>query len=243
MEINNSNGRIIGILNKSDLQTFLEKRQSGERVIAGILSLEGAHALEGNLQNLDTLYKNGVRIFGLAHLFDNDIAGSTHGKKRYGLTEKGVKAIRNAQRLHMIIDLAHASEKTIDDVVSISEKPVIYSHGGVRGTLNSIRNLKDEQIQAIASTGGVIGISFFKRAVGGNSIVDAVKAIRYVADLVGYQYVAIGSDFDGAVVTSINSGGFSLLTGALLDAGFNRNEIRAIMGGNAIRVFMETLSD
>jgi microsomal dipeptidase-like Zn-dependent dipeptidase len=105
-----------------------------------------------------------------------------------------------------------------------------------------VRNLSDSQIRAIAATGGVMGIGLFKYATCGKRLEDTVKAMRYVADLVGVQHVALGSDFDGSK-TVVNAGGLVLLTAAMLDAGFTKDEITAIMGGNVLRVLQQTLPD
>ena len=240
--VRKSDGALKLITNKKDLKDLLAARDHGEQVIGAMLALEGIHALEGDPANLERLYNLGFRVIGLNHLFDNDMAGSAHGLKKGGLTLPGRELVLRTQARGMIIDLAHVSPQAIDDTLSMVNKPVIVSHTGVRGTCDTVRNLSDSQIREIAATGGVLGIGLFKYATCGKRLEDTVKAMRYVADLVGVQHVALGSDFDGSK-TVVNAGGLVLLTAAMLDAGFTKDEITAIMGGNVLRVLQQTLPD
>lgn len=235
-----SHGAMRIIRNRNELESLLTARQAGDQVIGALLSLEGAHALEGKPENINKLYDAGFRMLGLVHLFDNEMAGSTHGVERYGLTENGHVMLRRALALNMVIDLAHASPQTIDEVLEIVDRPVMASHGGVRGTCDTARNLSDRQIRGIAATGGVIGIGVYKYATCGKTMDDTVKAMQHVVDLVGIKHVALGSDFDGAT-TVVDATGLVLLTEALQKAGFTDYDIKAIMGENALRVFRETL--
>jgi len=136
----------------------------------------------------------------------------------------------------MIVDLAHASSATIKDVLKISTRPVIVSHTGVKGTCNSWRNLSDDEIIGIAKTGGVIGIGYWPEATCGHNAEAIAKAIRYAVNLAGVEHVALGSDFDGATSVPFDSSGLVAVTQALIDSGFTDNQIRLIMGGNALRV-------
>ncbi len=236
-----SNGAFSIIKTKDDLTAVLDARQQGERTIGAMLSLEGAHALEGDVANFDKLYAAGFRMLGLVHLFDNDMAGSAHGVDRYGLTDQGRELVKRAMDKGVIIDLAHASEQTIDDVLALANQPVIASHGGVRGTCDTTRNIHDRHVKGIAASGGIIGIGIYEYATCGETLEDTVRAMRYVTDLVGIEHVAVGSDFDGLVKTVVDASGLPMLTAALLQGGFNEPEIAAIMGGNALRVFQQIL--
>jgi microsomal dipeptidase-like Zn-dependent dipeptidase len=149
--------------------------------------------------------------------------------------------LQRAVALGMVIDLAHASPQTIYEVLQVVDRPVVASHGGVRGTCDTARNLADHHIQSIAATGGVIGIGLYEYATCGKSIDDTVRAIHYVADLVGIEHVALGSDFDGATETHVDATGLVLLTEALQKVGYSHDDIRAIMGNNALRVLRKTL--
>jgi len=173
-----------------------------------------------------------------SHFFDNDIGGSAAGVAKTGLTDKGREWVRQMEARHMIIDLAHASAKTIDDVLAMATRPVVVSHTGVRGTCDNNRNLTDEQIQAVAAKGGLIGIGYWDTATCGTDAKAIVRAIRYVRDRVGVEHVALGSDFDGAVTVPFDTRGVIEITGALLDAGFSEEDIRKIMGENTVK-FLE----
>ncbi len=241
--VSKSHGRFTLIRSKPDLDSYLQRRRSDSKITAGFLGLEGAHALQGDLNNIDRLYDAGFRMIAPTHFFDNDVAGSASGVNKGGLTEKGGEMVRRAEAKHMLIDLAHASSKTIDDVTAIATRPVIVSHAGVRGTCNNQRNLSDKQLKEIAATGGVIGIGYWKTATCGTDARAIADAIRYAATLVGVDHVALGSDFDGAVAQPFDTTGVPLITDALLKEGFSPEQTRLIMGGNAIRVLRQVLPD
>ncbi len=238
-----SRGTFVVIENAQDLSHYLDERQQNRNLAAGLLSIEGAHALDGKLANLDVLYRAGYRMMSPSHFFDTDIGGSAAGMKKTGLTEKGREWVRQMETRHMIIDLAHASARTIDDVLALSTRPVVVSHTGVKGTCNNNRNLSDEQIRAIAGKGGLIGIGYWDTAVCGTDAAAIVKAIRYTSDRVGVEHVALGSDFDGAVTTPFDTTGLVQITDALLAAGYTDQEIRMIMGENEVRLLQENLPE
>lgn len=237
-----SGGKLIIIKNKKDLQNFLERRKT-EEVVGGWLGIEGAHALDGDINNVDVLYDAGFRMMSPSHFFDNDIGGSAHGIEKYGLTEKGKEMVRRMEAKGMLVDVAHASTKTIDDVLAMATKPVVVSHTGVKGTCDNNRNLTDDQLRRIAATGGVIGIGFWDTAVCGNDAAAIGRAIRYAADVAGVEHVALGSDFDGAVVTPFDATGLAQITEALMNEGFSREEIARIMGGNVVNLLQNNLPD
>jgi microsomal dipeptidase-like Zn-dependent dipeptidase len=143
----------------------------------------------------------------------------------------------------MIVDLAHASSRAIDDVLAIATRPLVVSHTGVKGTCNNTRNLSDEQVKRIAQTGGVIGIGFWETAVCGVDARAIAHAIRYAVNLAGVEHIGLGSDFDGAVRTPFDAANIIQLTDALLAEGFSENEIAMIMGGNVLRLLQERLPD
>jgi microsomal dipeptidase-like Zn-dependent dipeptidase len=141
----------------------------------------------------------------------------------------------------IFVDLAHASPKVIEDVLGMATRPVIVSHTGVKATCNNMRNLSDDQLKAIGKNGGVVGIGFWDTAVCGNNAAAIAKAIRHTTDVMGVDHVALGSDYDGAVVVPFDSSGLVQITDALLKAGFKEDEIRKIMGENVIRVLQAYL--
>ena len=236
-----SGGQLTIIKSREDLENHLSLRKQNNSLVAGILSLEGAHALEGDLQNLTKLYDAGYRLIGLTHFFDNEVGGSAHGLDKNGLTEFGRKVIEQAQNNHMLIDLSHASSKLISDVINITTQPVIVSHTGVKGTCDRSRNLTDEQIRTVAATGGLIGIGFWPIAVCGKTVKDIARAARYAKDIAGIEHIALGSDFDGAVSLPFDVTGLPLLIEVLQKEGFSEREIRLFMGENIVNFFMKTL--
>ncbi|MBO0724179.1 MAG: dipeptidase [Blastocatellia bacterium] len=231
-----SNGKLVILRTRQDVTNLLERRKTDTEIVGGFLGLEGAHALEGEMANLDRLYDAGFRMIGMAHFFDNEMAGSAHGVEKYGLTDKGRELARRMEEKRVFIDLAHASPKTIDDVLRIATRPVIVSHTGVKGTCDNRRNLGDDHLKAIANNGGIVGIGFWDTAVCGGGAAAIAKAIRYATNVMGVDHVALGSDFDGAIEAPFDATGMVQITDALLREGFNEGEIRKIMGGNVIRL-------
>ena len=244
-----SGGSLLFIRSKSEFLDYLHlKRQRDNlsldrQITAGWLGAEGAHALEGDLDNLDALYAAGFRVIGLTHFFDNDFAGSAHGLKKYGLTEKGRELVRRMEAKKILVDLAHSSPQTIADVLSMANRPVIVSHSGPKGVCNNRRNLSDDEMRGVARTGGVIGIGFWETAVCGTGAAYIAKAVRYTSGVVGIEHVALGSDFDGAVTTPFDAAGLAQLTDALLQQGFSEDEIAKIMGENVARLLSQSLPD
>jgi microsomal dipeptidase-like Zn-dependent dipeptidase len=236
-----SRGGFVVIESADDLANYLDRRSHNGNLTAGLLSIEGAHALDGKLENLDVLYRAGYRMMSPSHFFDTDIGGSAAGVQKIGLTEKGREWVRQMEARHMIIDLAHASPRTIGDVLAVATRPVVVSHTGVKGTCDNNRNLTDEQIRAIATKGGLIGIGYWDTATCGTDARAIVKAMRYVSDRVGVLHVALGSDFDGAVTEPFDTTGLVKITEAMLEAGYSDQEIRMVMGENAVQFLRENL--
>lgn len=237
-----SGGKLVVIKTKRDLKSFLERRKT-EKIVGGWLGIEGAHALDGKPENVDVLFDAGFRMMAPTHFFDNEMGGSAHGAEKYGLTDKGKEMIRRMEAKNMLVDVAHASEKTLEDVLQIATKPVVVSHTGVKGTCDNNRNLSDGQLKAIAKTGGLIGIGFWDTAICGEDARSIARAIRYTANLIGSPHVALGSDFDGSVKAPFDASGTGLITEALLNEGFTDEEIAQIMGGNIVKLLSENLPD
>lgn len=238
-----SDGTMVVIESKNDLRRYREARIEGTVEIAGILGVEGAHVLEGDLANLQQLFDAGVRIVAPTHFFDNAIGGSMHGIDKGGLSELGRAMIREMESRGMLLDLAHASSTLIKDALALSTRPVIVSHTGVRGTCDNNRNLSDAQLRAIAATGGVVGIGYWDTAVCGKDAAAIAAAIAYAVEKIGAKHVALGSDFDGAVPVPFDTTGLPLIVDALLERGMSEDDIRLVMGENAARVFAEVLPD
>lgn len=236
-----SGGRFRAVGTRDGLDRLLAERADGRRVVGGLLAIEGAHALEDDVANVDVVFRAGYRMISPAHFFDTAFGGSAHGSRRGGLTPLGREMVARMEALGMLVDVAHASEATIDDALGIATRPVVASHTGVRGTFDSPRNLPDAQLRGIAATGGVVGIGFWDAATGGRDVAAIVRAIGHAVEVAGPAHVALGSDFDGAVPTPFDATGLPMLTDALLAAGFDERAVRGVMGENAIRVLRATL--
>ena len=229
------------ITSRTEFKKYLTDRKQNKNITAGFLGVEGAHALDGKLENIQILFDSGVRMMAPTHFFDNKLGGSAHGISGDGLTEFGKEVIKKMVDLHMIIDIAHASPQIIDDILEITDRPIVSSHTGVKGTCNNVRNLSDEQLKAIAKSGGLIGIAMFKQAVCGTDAEATAKAIKYARDLVGVEYVALGSDFDGSVTTPFDITGLPLIVEELLKLNFKEKEIQMIMGKNMEKFMLNNL--
>ena len=238
----NSDGELLKVASIKDIDRLLSERANeAPKPVGAMLSIEGLHNLEGKIANLDELRSAGFRMASLTHFFDTDLAGSMHGLKKGGLTDKGRKAVQRMEELGMVVDIAHCSHACVADILAIARRPVVSSHGGVQATCKVNRNLTDDEIRGVAKTGGVVGIGYWDAAVCGTSPRDAAKAMKHVRDLVGIDYVALGSDYDGATTVRFDTSQLVQVTQALLDEGFTEDEIRAVMGGNALRVLREDL--
>lgn len=231
-----SGGRLSLVRSAADLDAFLARRAADPTLVAGLLAIEGAHALDDDLANLGRLDAAGYRMVGLAHFFDNEFAGSAHGIAKGGLTGAGSELVAELERRRMIVDVAHASAATIDDVLAIATRPVLASHTGVRAVADNARNLTDDQLRGIAATGGMVGIGFWPTASGGDDAASIARSIAHAVSVIGADHVGLGSDFDGAVPTPFDISGIGLLTAALMDEGLDETTIAAVMGGTAIRL-------
>jgi len=234
--VEGSEGTLFRVTDGADLAHVTTARSAGGNVTGAMLSVEGLHDLEGDLTNLPRLYDAGVRMAGLTHFFDNELAGSMHGEIKGGLTDMGRAAVRQMEDMGIIVDIAHCSHQCVAEVLSLARRPVVSSHGGVQATCDANRNLSDEEIRGVAATGGVIGIGYWDGAVCSTSPLAVAEAMRHVRDLVGIGHVALGSDFDGSVTVGFDTSQLVQVTQALIDQGFTEDEIRAAMGGNALRV-------
>jgi membrane dipeptidase len=231
-----SNGQFRVIHSPAELDRLLADRASGSKVVGGMLSIEGLQDLEGKLANLDRLHAAGFRMAGLAHFFDNDVAGSMHGVAKGGLSLLGVQVVRRMEKIGMIVDVAHSSHATTAQVIAMAKRPIVASHTGVQATCKVNRNLTDDEIRGIARTGGVIGIGYWDAAICSTRPEAVAAAIAHVRDVVGIDHVGLGSDFDGAVTTGFDASQIVAVTQALIDRGFSDADIAKVMGGNVLRM-------
>ncbi|MFK7895017.1 MAG: dipeptidase [Myxococcota bacterium] len=236
-----SNGALVLIRDRADLNQLLAARAGGAQVTGALLAIEGAHAAESKSENLQKLFEAGYRMIGLAHFFDNDYAGSSAGIKQGGLTDLGRETLREMERLGITSDVAHLSPTAIDDVLDLSTHPVVFSHGGVRGTCDNPRNLSDTHVKRIAAAGGIIGLGYWEIAACGRAPEDIARAIAYVVNLVGADHAALGSDYDGGTTVGFDTSALPAITQALFDLGLSEQQIRKVLGENVLRVLSANL--
>ena len=238
-----SKGRFRLLDSRASLAAYLADRAANPRITAGLLSIEGAHALDDDPANVEVVAHAGIRMISPAHFFDTAFGGSAHGVEQGGLTERGREMLRRMEAGGVIFDVAHASARTIDDALALATRPVVASHTGVRGVLDNARNLSDAHLDGIAATGGLVGIGFWETACGGPDPSWIARSIAYAVERVGADHVALGSDWDGAVRVPFDAAGLVHLTDALLEVGLGEPEIRAVMGENVLRLLGETQPD
>jgi microsomal dipeptidase-like Zn-dependent dipeptidase len=236
-----SAGRLTLIRSRLDLSAYLDRRRADPGITAALLTIEGAHALDGDPANVHRLADAGFRMMSPTHFFDNAFAGSAHGIEKRGLTAAGREMVTRMEARSMILDVSHASTTTIDDCLAMARRPVVASHTGVRGTCDSIRNLSDDHLLAIAATGGLVGIGFWPTATCGEHPASIARAIAHAVGVMGVDHVGLGSDFDGGVPTPFDASDLVRLTDALLEEGLGDDDIRAIMGENVLRLLAATL--
>ncbi|WP_188597184.1 membrane dipeptidase [Thermocladium modestius] len=200
-----------------------------------LLSIEGADVL-GDAGDLLLLRELGVRAIGITWNEDNRFASSCMTRKDYGLTGEGEELVRLANELGVIVDVAHASKRTVLDVASISKKPVIASHANAAALKGHKRNLDDEEIEAIVRTGGVIGVTAIRETLPSPTIQGMVDNLKYIGESFGWGHVAVGTDMLGIDETP---SGFEniLMISKLVEAVGHGDELWE----NPLRVVNETL--
>jgi microsomal dipeptidase-like Zn-dependent dipeptidase len=238
-----SDGRLSVIRTTADLAAYEVARRDRPAMTAALLSIEGAHALDDDPANVEVVADAGFRMMSPSHFFDTVFGGSAHGVVKGGLTDRGREMVHRMEARGMLVDVAHASAATVDDILAMAGRPVVASHTGLRGVCDNARNLTDAHVRGIAATGGVVGVGFWPTACGGEDVDAIVRSIRYAVDVGGIEHVALGSDFDGAVPEPFDATGLVLVTEALLDAGFADDDIPRIMGGNVRRLLADVLPD
>ena len=219
----------------SSPDAVLKAKKRGQ--VALLPALEGADGLEGKIENLRELHRRGLRLVQLLHFVDNNLGSNQippHDGR--GLTEFGREVVREANRLGIIVDLAHANTPTIMDVLTVSRHPIIFSHTGVKALHEGNRYVTDDEIRAIAATGGVIGIW---PAAALRTIPEMVRHIDHIKKLVGIDHIAIASDLRGMQYIDAfgEEANFRAITQGLIDAGYTDEEIGKVMGGNFFRLW------
>ncbi len=226
-------------------QEILSIVQQGKT--AALLSIEGADVLEGEVGVLRMFYRLGVRMVGLVHSLRNQLAdGVTDARTRGGLSAFGVEVVEELHRLGVLIDVSHLNDAGFWDLLDVSTQPIVASHSNSRAVCAHARNLTDDQIGALADRKGVMGINFAPSFVHPTraDVARVVDHIDQIVELVGADYVGLGSDFDGIRSTPLGLEDVSKLpnvTQELVRRGYPETEIRKILGENHLRVWKDVV--
>ena len=257
------NSTIHEIKSNSDIFNIIKRKGDFNRGIVEeklnvIMGVEGLRAIGSNLDWLDTLYELGFRHASLTWNEENDLATGVAGDESRGLTPIGIEAIKKMEKLGMIIDVSHANEKSFWDIYNNTSKPFIASHSNAKALCNHKRNLTDEQIKAIASRDGVIGVNAYKHFISLDShnqtLERFVDHIEHIISLVGIRHVALGFDFCEYLYTDkkeedINPKGLENASKAmgiikeLARRGYEESDIRKIAFENFMRIAETILDD
>lgn len=221
-------------------QDIFRIKQAGKKAL--MIGIENGYAIGKDLANIARFKEMGVIYITLCHNGDNDLCDSAKGNSEWnGLSPLGKEAVHEMNRLGILVDVSHASEKTFYDIIKESRLPVIASHSSSRSLCNHPRNLTDDQLKALAENGGVVQVCLydgFLREDGKATVKDIVAHICHITKLIGVDHVGIGSDFDGGGGFPGCDGSNELIniTKALLEAGFTEADLQKIWGDNFLRV-------
>jgi membrane dipeptidase len=224
--------------------------------VTAIVHLEGADPLAPDLSDLEDWHARGLRSLGLVWSRPNAFATGvpfafpSSPDTGPGLTVAGRELVQACNRLGILVDLSHLNEAGFWDVAGLSDAPLVASHSNAHALCASSRNLTDEQLDAIGRSGGIVGVNFavsFLREDGSQlpdetPLSEIVRHVDYIANRIGIDHVAFGSDFDGAVVPTELGGlaGFPRLVAALRDAGYDDAAVAKITHENWLRIFRAT---
>lgn len=207
---------------------------------AAFLAIEGAEAIDCDPGRLDEAYEQGVRMISLIWNIDNPLTGSC--KTGTGLTQKGKDFFRRAQRLGMVVDVSHLSERGFWDMTELAEKPIVASHSNSAAMCRCVRNLTDEQFRAICQLGGTAGLNLvgsFLSESGTATFEDFRRHLDHFLDLGGEGHIAVGLDLDGT--TELPKGFTGVehyrALGEYLDGcGYPEDLLRGLFSGSLMKV-------
>ncbi len=245
-ELKRQVGALDGVEMATSAEDVVRITRSGRK--AGLMGLEGGHALQGSKEVLGELYDAGIRYVTLTHSNTNRWADSSGDEPRWGgLNDLGRGLVREMNRLGVLVDLSHVSDAAFYDALAASRAPVILSHSSVRALTDHPRNVTDEMLRALAENGGVVMINFYSKYVtserpGGTSIEDVLAHIDHAVEVAGVDHVGLGSDYDGVPFLPRGLGDATRLphvTYGLLKRGYSEEDVRKILGGNALRALAE----
>lgn len=245
-----SDGELVIVRSRADLLRCLE-----EDVFGAILHFEGAEAIDPSLSLLEDFYEQGLRSLGLVwsrpNLFGHGVQFGfpVHPDTGPGLTAAGRELVRACNQLGIMLDVSHLTEEGFWDVARLSRHPLVATHSNAFALCPSSRNLTDDQLRALADSGGLVGINFGVSDLRPDGEDDPdtpldliFEQIEYVADLIGIEHVALGSDFDGTIVPDGvgDASDLGLLLRDLAERGFRHEELEQLAYGNWLRVLDET---
>ena len=248
-----SEGGLIVVRSNGDLLRCMEND-----IFAAILHFEGAEAIETDLSNLEDYYAMGLRSLGLVwsrpNLFGHGVqfAFPSSPDTGPGLSEAGRELVKACNDMGIMLDLSHLTEKGFWDVARLSRHPLVATHSNAHALCPSSRNLTDDQLQAIADSGGLVGINFCVNDLRPDGEEDSdtpvdliLDQLEYIAERIGIAHVALGSDFEGAVMPEELGDVSNLgnLLEALAERGYDEEELEMVGHGNWLRVLGDTWED
>ncbi|CAN5130883.1 hypothetical protein BH24CHL7_BH24CHL7_17300 [soil metagenome] len=236
-----SEDRLRIVRTSADLAACLEP----DGPVGAFIGVQGGHVLDGRATNVELLHELGVRMFAPAHVMDNELVGSGTGRRRGGLTAYGREVIARLENANVLVDLAHMSVAGISDSLKVVQRPFVLSHTGLtelsgrasrwRRYSPATRNIPASLAGEVAAAGGLVGVILATQLLGGHSLEHATNAFRLALSVAGRHAVALGSDMDGGLRSVVDAAGLPLLTQHLLASGISDGDVRAVIGGNALR--------
>jgi len=234
-----------GIVAVTSHDEIIDAKKKG--LVCGLLSLEGAEPLMGEIALLRVFYRLGVRMLSFAWNYRTPFADGLGAKRAESkLPELGVQALEEMERLGMIFDVSHLADTVFWDVADVMKEPFIASHSNCRAVCDHPRNLTDDMIQALADHGGVMGMNFAPAFVDKDkaTVEKMVDHVDHIVGLVGPDHVGLGSDFDGIGSTPEGLEDVSKMpnmTRVMVSRGYSDEDILKILGGNHLRVFKQVI--
>jgi membrane dipeptidase len=238
-----SNPQMRFIRTKNEMQAVKE-----QGLIGALLSLEGVDALQGDMTNVRILFYLGVRSMGITWNHANWAADGVMEPRKGGLTTKGRNLIKECNRLGIILDTSHLSEKGFWELIELSVRPIIASHSNASKICQHLRNINDEQITSIIRTGGVMGVTFVPHFVSTGETVTMDKLllhIDHICSLGGSRHIGLGADFDGVKewITGLEHIGKYQQLVELLQKHYSEDDVEHFVYKNWYNFFMKNLPE
>ncbi|TVQ28490.1 MAG: membrane dipeptidase [Spirochaetaceae bacterium] len=225
------------------------ERSVAEGTTAGFVTIEGGEAIGTSIETLHEFHERGVILMTLTWNRRNAIARGVYGDGDDGLSAFGREVVREMEAIGMIVDVSHLSDQALTDVLSVATRPIVASHSNARALCNHPRNLTDDQLRAIASLGGLVGVTFpgvFVDPTPANVTMDRVfDHLTRMIDVAGIDHIGIGTDFDGFTapygLVMPDCTGLPMVAGRMATRGYSQDEIEKVMGRNWLRVIRDVV--